>query len=110
LINNTFTGILEELMEMLGEDATITASRDGVVASLTICATNKVGVASTTALILDEASSIHGFDVCLTAESAATGMTYYVKIYHLPLELDWIWNTVSPTPITLKTVVKKLKK
>lgn len=97
-------------MSVVGEDAIITATRDGVDGCTVVHIASIIGKAAEVASVAEEAAEVHGFDVNLSTKNNGLGMAYTFKLYHLPLELDWIWNTVNTTPITLKTIVKKLKK
>jgi hypothetical protein len=110
LTDECYLIILERLMSIVGEDAVITATHDGVAGCTIVHIAGLVGKAADVASVAEEAAEVHGFDVSLLTENNGIGMHYIFRLHHLPLELDWIWNTVNTTPITLKTIIKKLKK
>lgn len=110
MIDDAYLDIMEQLYGVLGEDAIVTATRldDTSFTAVEVIASSDC--LSSLSGILKEASEVRGFGMAFKAETCLPFIRYQITLYYLPLELDWIWNTVSPTPITLKTIVKKLKK
>jgi hypothetical protein len=110
MINEAYLDILEQLYGVLGDEATVTATRldDSSFTVIEVLASPEC--IRPLADILKETSEVRGFGMAFKAETCLPFIRYQITLYYLPLELDWVWNTVSPTPITLKTIVKKLKK
>jgi hypothetical protein len=110
MMDDAYLDIIEQLYGVLGENAIVTATNWEGISTTIIQVTSSPDHLCPLAAILKEASEVRGFGISFKAETALPSLEYRLTLNHLPAELDWIWNTVSTTPVTLKTVIKKLKK
>lgn len=110
MLDEAYLDIIEQMYGVLGENAIVTATNWEGVSTTIVQATASADCLCPLAAIMKEASEVRGFGISFKVETALPSLEYRITLSHLPTELDWIWNTVSTTPVTLKTVVKKLKK
>lgn len=111
MMDEAYLDIIERLYGVLGEDAIVTATNWEGVSTTIIQVTASSDCLCPLAMILKEAFEVRGFGISFKVETQLSlYLEYRITLSHLPVELDWIWNTVSTTPVTLKTIVKKLKK